>query len=155
MNALPVSSVRAGLAAFSLALLAVPPAAAQMYKCVDERGVTHYSDKPRPGCRGSEVDIRPSPPISGSLTPYKEDLKAAERDFQRRQAQRVREEAALARKREQDQRKCTSLKVEYGRMTSGRRITTVNAQGERVFLEDEAREKRAARLREEIARTCR
>ena len=27
------------------------PAHAQMYKCVDERGVTRYSDKPMPGCK--------------------------------------------------------------------------------------------------------
>ena len=33
------------------------PVLAQMYKCVDERGVTSYSDKPRPGCKGGEVDI--------------------------------------------------------------------------------------------------
>lgn len=155
MSALPVSRMRTGLAVFSIALFAAPPVAAQMYKCVDERGITHYSDKPRPECKASEVDIRPSPPISGSLTPYKEDLKAAERDFQRRQAQRAREEAALTRKREQQQRKCAGLKAEYGRLTSGRRTSTFNAQGERVFLDDETREKRAARLREEITSTCR
>lgn len=45
------------------------PAAAQVYKCVDARGVTHYSDKPQPGCKGGPVDIRGSPPISGESAP--------------------------------------------------------------------------------------
>jgi hypothetical protein len=46
--------------------LAAAPAAAQMYKCVDARGVTHYTDKPQPGCKGGPVDIRGSPLISGA-----------------------------------------------------------------------------------------
>jgi hypothetical protein len=33
--------------ALALLLSVALPAAAQMYKCVDERGVTHYSDKLR------------------------------------------------------------------------------------------------------------
>ena len=40
------------LAALVLLCLAAFPAAAQMYKCVDSRGVTHYTDKPlTSGCR--------------------------------------------------------------------------------------------------------
>ena len=65
-----------------------------MYKCVDARGVTQYSDKPCPDGKGKEVDIRGQPPISGKVTPGREDLKAAERDFQRREAQRERERQA-------------------------------------------------------------
>lgn len=38
------------------ALLAVSlPVQAQLYKCVDERGRTHYTDKPLPGCKGGAV----------------------------------------------------------------------------------------------------
>jgi len=36
----------ASVVALGLLLAAVTPAHAQMYKCVDERGMTHYSDKP-------------------------------------------------------------------------------------------------------------
>lgn len=40
-----------------LALLAAsPPAAfAELYKCVDARGKTQYSDKPLPGCKAAAV----------------------------------------------------------------------------------------------------
>jgi hypothetical protein len=34
-----------------------------MYKCVDQRGVTHYSDKPMPpSCKGGVAKIRATPP---------------------------------------------------------------------------------------------
>ncbi|TMG74247.1 MAG: DUF4124 domain-containing protein [Betaproteobacteria bacterium] len=42
-------------------LLAAPPAQAQMYKCVDARGKTQYSDKPIPGCK-STTTVEPPPP---------------------------------------------------------------------------------------------
>src|SRR5205807_9121829 len=49
--------------ALSILLLACAPAYAQMYKCVDPRGVTHYSDKPLPpSCKGGAVKIRGTPP---------------------------------------------------------------------------------------------
>jgi hypothetical protein len=49
--------------ALTALLLACAPAYAQMYKCVDPRGVTHYSDKPLPpSCKGGAVKIRATPP---------------------------------------------------------------------------------------------
>jgi len=49
--------------ALAVLLLACAPAYAQMYKCVDSRGVTQYSDKPLPpSCKGGEVKIRATPP---------------------------------------------------------------------------------------------
>ena len=49
--------------ALTVLLLGCAPAYAQMYKCVDQRGVTHYSDKPLPpSCKGGEVKIRATPP---------------------------------------------------------------------------------------------
>ena len=49
--------------ALAVLLLACAPAYAQMYKCVDSRGVTHYSDKPMPpSCKGGAVKIRATPP---------------------------------------------------------------------------------------------
>src|SRR5205814_366739 len=53
--------------ALTVLLLACAPAYAQMYKCVDSRGVTHYSDKPLPpSCKGGAVKIRATPPAAGT-----------------------------------------------------------------------------------------
>jgi len=135
-------------------LLLANAALAQMYKCVDERGVTHYADKPSPGCKGAQVDIRGQPPISGKLAPPGQNASREEREFRRRQIERERGEtkdkqAQLARKRQ-----CERLKNEYLRYDGARRIVTgVDAKGERVYMEDAERERRKARLLEEL-RAC-
>ena len=48
-----------------LLLLAVPAVQAQMYKCVDERGKTRYSDKPFADCK-SAATIAAPPKLSDS-----------------------------------------------------------------------------------------
>ena len=53
----------------AIVLLALAlPAQAQMYKCVDARGKTQYSDKPIPGCR-TEKTIEAPPPSAAHPTP--------------------------------------------------------------------------------------
>ena len=66
------------------ALFAAAPVHAQMVKCVDADGRTHYTDKPPPGCKGGAVDIKAAPPISGKVQESKENMSDAEREFQRR-----------------------------------------------------------------------
>lgn len=51
-----------------LALLLATPAAAEVYKWVDEQGVTHYSQQPPPGAEAQVIDpniARPSDAGSG------------------------------------------------------------------------------------------
>ena len=54
------------------------PAHAQMYKCVDERGVTRYSDKPMPGCKVLTKAAAPAPAVAPppAKTPAKRAAKA-------------------------------------------------------------------------------
>ena len=52
----------------ALALIALP-AAAQMYKWVDERGVTHYSEKPPADGRGKALDIKTQDPRPAAPKP--------------------------------------------------------------------------------------
>jgi hypothetical protein len=115
-----------------------------MFKCVDARGATAYSDKPCPGGRGKEVDIHGQPPISGKLTPNREDLEAAERDFQRREAQRERERQADAKALETRKRRCTTLRAELQRASSVRNPA-----------DNVAHDARLVRLQAEVAKICR
>jgi hypothetical protein len=123
---------------------------AQVYKCVDERGVTQYSDKPRPGCKGGPVDIRPPPPISGSLSERSADLARDDADFNRRQNER---ERAAAKERAEAAARCSALRQEQARLASGRRLAQVNEKGERVYLSDEVRDQRLAKVRDAL-REC-
>jgi len=100
------------------------------------------------------VDIRASPPMSSGAAPPKEDLNATERDFQRRQMQRGRQEEAESRSAAANDKRCESLRSRaqvYGQVG---RIATVDAKGERHFMDDSEREARVAQLNAEIARSC-
>lgn len=139
-----------GVLRFALigAMLAALPAQAQVYKCVDERGVTHYTDKPPPGCKSArELDIKPIPPVGGSVKPRPEDLKREEHDFQRRQADRQRAEA---KERAELERRCRQARSDLSRLSTQRRVAETNKQGERVFLDDAERERQVERLRGEL-----
>jgi hypothetical protein len=124
-----------------------PAAPAPMYRCVDERGVTHYSDQPRPGCKGSEVDIRSIPPVSGQTTPRSEDFARDEAAFKRRQIER---DSAEAKDQAELERRCALARREIARLDGGRRVVQVNEQGERSYLDDATRDRRLAKLREEL-----
>ncbi len=136
--------------ALLLLLLAPVPAWAQMYKCVDERGVTHYTDKPRPGCSGGPVDIRPIPPVSGQESSRSNSLAGEDADFKRRQIQR---EQAEARERTAAAHRCANLRSEYALLDSGVPIIKSNERGERVYMEDATRDARMAQIREQM-RAC-
>src|SRR5260370_36230448 len=53
---------------FLIFLAVAAPALAQVYKWVDERGVTHYGERPPPGGKASEVPDRLPAPPSGART---------------------------------------------------------------------------------------
>jgi len=131
----------------AVVLAAFGPAHAQMYKCVDERGVTHYSDKPQAGCKGGKVDIQGSPPISGQVTPRADDLSKQDADFKRRQLER--EQTQTAEKKALESR-CARLRQELAVLNAGTRIGRITPQGDRVYMEDATREARVAKVRDEM-----
>jgi hypothetical protein len=134
------------LLALVLALVAAP-AAAQMYKCTNERGVVQYTDKPGAGCK--EVDIRASPPISGALQKPSEDLAREEAEFRKRQIDR---DASLAEERKAQAERCARMRRELTLLNSSRRLVQIDERGERVFMDDSARDRQVADLQREIAR---
>jgi anti-sigma28 factor (negative regulator of flagellin synthesis) len=146
--------VRAGVSALLL-LLAAPAAQAQMYKCVDARGVTQYADKPCADGKGRAVDIRSQPPISGKLAPQGADTRDAESEFQRRRIERSREEEAAADRAEQQKRRCAALHTQLDFFTRVNTVARLNEKGERIYLDDAARAARVDQLKAEIARDCR
>ena len=127
-------------------LVGASPAYAQMYKCVDQRGVTHYTDKPCKG--GKQVDIQGQPPISGQLRePAKEDFSQQEADFKRRQFER---ERAEAQDKSALQARCRSARSEYNLLSRGTRVYKTGADGKRQYLEDPQREQRLAQLQDQL-----
>ena len=121
-----------------------------MYKCVDERGVTHFSNKPRPGCKGGEVSIKPQPPVGDAVRPGA-DPASAENEFRRRRLERETKERAREKALEARKRRCAGLHVRLQRLESGRPIGRINERGERIYMEDAERAEQAASSRVDIA----
>src|SRR3982750_591515 len=118
-----------------------------MYKCTSERGVVQYTDKPTAGCK--EVDIRPSPPISGALQPPSDDLARQEAEFRKRQIDR---DAGEAKAHQAQVERCVRLRRELTLLNTSRRIARTNERGEREFVDDAVRDQRIADLQREVAR---
>ena len=129
--------------------------AAPVYKCVDAKGVTQYSEKPVPGCRGTEVDIQPLPPPSGAERPEARDLAEQERGFRRRKIEREEAEKKAAAEMQQRAKRCQQVQSELARYTNSRRVVQTDARGERSFMPDDERDRRIASLQAEVAKNCR
>ena len=143
------------LLTLAVALIASGASAQTMYKCVDARGVTRYTDQPQPGCKASEVNIQGQPPMSDTPPPRRGDAAQEERDYQRRKADEDRIREAERNTAAMRERQCAQMQVEIERMESGRRIIVFDDKGGHSFVEDAERERRAAQLREEMAQKCR
>ena len=120
---------------------------AQMYKCVDERGVTHYSDSPRPDCKGGKVNIQAIPPVSGKTSPPLGTVAGQDADFKRRQIEREQAESEL---KSAIAQRCARLRQEQNILASGVAIFSLNERGERVYMEDASRDARLAQLKDEM-----
>ena len=143
------------LLVLAVVLFASGASAQTMYKCVDARGVTRYTDQPQPGCKASEVNIQGQPPISDTPPPRRGDAGQEERDYQRRKADEARIREAERNTAAMRERQCAQMQAEIDRMESGRRIIVFDDKGGHSFVEDEERGRRAAQLREEMAQKCR
>ena len=133
------------LALLLVLLAAFPPA--QMYKCVDERGVTHYTDS-RPGCAAGRSTSGRSRPCRARSLSARSSFAGEDADFKRRQraSRPRREKAALV-------QRCTNLRSEYALLNSGVPIIKSNERGERVYMEDATRDERMAQIKEQM-RAC-
>src|SRR5688500_535939 len=122
-------------------------AAAQMYKCVDARGVVQYSDKPSPGCNGGPVDIQPIPSLSGQGTTPAPSASQQDTDFKRRQIERERQESN---EKAAQMERCSRVRQELAWLSAATRVSRINDAGERVYMDDAARESRLAQLKQQI-----
>jgi hypothetical protein len=147
-------------------LAAAAGASAQLYRWVDKDGRVRYTDTPPPGgvkartLRGSSGGADSAPPEAaakdaapkGPLTPLQQ-----EQEFRKRQmdAQKAAEKAdALRKDNEAKQENCTRAREQLAAMESGQRIARTNAQGERYYLEDDARAAEAEKARAAVRESC-
>jgi len=153
----------------SVLALACGLAQAQAYRWVDKDGKVRYGDFPPAGVKATPMKAPPGPAAApqsasnegkdaakdakkGPLTPAEQEQAYRERQAKAKQAQEKADKAAAL--AEQKRQNCTSAQESLRSLQAGTRISTINAQGETVFLDDTARAGRIEQARKAVAQNC-
>jgi len=128
--------------------------AQSMYKWVDEKGVTHFTQEPPPpeAKSGGKIEVRTTTPERAPTDNWRE------REAQSK-AQRARQGVAdeQARQKEESERanNCRRAQRQMDTFGTPGRVYRLNEKGERVYYEDKDYDAKLAEARENIARYCR
>ena len=138
-----------------IALLAATTASAQVYEWKDERGKTHYSDKPPVGTSAVKKSAAPVSSAPSS-SPQKT---TADRELEFRKRQKEAQENAEKAKKDQaastDQKdNCENARRALEVLESGERIALRDGQGERYYLDDAQRQQETDKARQLIQANC-
>lgn len=123
-------------------------------KWVDADGHVVYSDTPPPGVGGK--DIRSSGGGQSTAVPQKS---VAEQEADLKKAKQGKEEAQKKEEQktadnEAKRKSCESARENLRTLESGSRITTVDANGERVFMDDSMIQQRIDEARRVAEQSC-
>lgn len=136
----------------SLALVPLAAAAQTIYKWVDEKGVTHFSESPPPDGKATKVEVKPS----GDEKPRVDDWKERELESRQRRTQKesAEEQARVNEERERTQR-CSRAREGLDTVKNSRRVYRLDDKGERVYMEDKDRPDAIEKWSREVERYCR
>ena len=159
----------------ALLALACGFAQAQAYRWVDKDGKVRYGDAPPPGVKATPLKgpagpaTQPAPGAGGGggsaaskdaakdakkgpLTPAEQEQAYRERQLKAKEAaEKSGKEQAEA---EQLRQSCASAQETLRSLERGSRISTINAAGETVYLDDDQRAARIAQTRKVMSETC-
>jgi len=126
---------------------------------VDAEGKVHYSDSPPPEATTAQ-SVRDFSGKGQQEAPASYSTKTiAEREAEMKKARKEKDEAAQN-KAQQDaiaetrKRNCTSARANVRALEESARIVTYDANGERTYLDDAAREKRLEEARAAVNENC-
>ena len=130
-------------------------AAAEMYKWVDEKGRTVYSEQPPPDGKATKIDIRPSPAGTGAApTDWKQkEMDARQTRINKEQHDQnekaVEQNAASARKNN-----CLESQRQLNIAQTPRPVFEVNDKGEKVYLDDKERQRQIDGWQVNVKKYC-
>jgi uncharacterized protein DUF4124 len=147
------SNVFRALPHFAALMLSAGLAFGQVYRWVDEKGVTHYGAEPPQGAKAREVEDKlANPPGTGAPRP--EDWQDKERQFRQRQIEAGQAQAKKDQEAQRRRAMCNEQRDLLARLRVSRRVYRLNDQGERVYQEDAERETAIARQEKLVAQYC-
>jgi hypothetical protein len=173
----PSSVLRSSLFCAALAAVLFPAAQAhaQVFKCVDAKGKTVYSQNPCPaGASSSVLGTKPAParPDPNPKEPGKDDASKPaakadpskpattaekDQDFRKRQQERAEADKKAADQAAEVQRKqedCRRAREQVAQYNIGGRIARLDEKGERYFLEDAQVEQEKAKWQAQADKAC-
>jgi hypothetical protein len=158
-------------AALAAMLFAAAPAHAQVFKCVDAKGKTVYSQDPCPaGAASSVLGAKPAPARpepAAKDDPSKPAAKAdpskpattaeKDQDFRKRQQDKAEADKKAADQAAETQRKqedCRRAREQAAQYEIGGRIARLDDKGERYFLDDDQVAQEKAKWQAQVAKAC-
>lgn len=143
------------------ALLASATAYGQAYKWVDPDGKIRYGDTPPPGANATPL----KPPPRPAATVEKKEDKAGGKEkqltpeaaFRKRQQERQEAEQKAEKERadaQQKQQNCASAQTYLRTLESGQRIVSMDAAGERAYMDDGQRQQAIERAQRSVGEWC-
>jgi hypothetical protein len=147
--------IRCACAAALLALAAAPAQA--IYKWVDEKGVTHFSDDPPPdGSKASKIEPKVTPPSSNAKP--RDDWKAKSQEARQKEIERDQKDANdKARAHNESavrQNRCAQAQRDVQVLESQRPVFTRNDKGEKAYVDDKERASELAASRRTVEANC-
>jgi hypothetical protein len=146
------------LVLFLILAAAVPFASAQAYKWKDAAGRIQYSDTPPPPGAKEVQQLRKTPPAaSANTSTAAKSISENDADFRKRVVEQQEEQAKQAKAAEDEQvraRNCNQSKGQLAALDSGGRMVQLNAQGERIALDDAERARARADTLKAIESWC-
>jgi hypothetical protein len=146
---------------FALGAAFAAAALAQQYKWVDQDGKVRYGDTPPAGVQATPLKPPPSGPAPATPAPAAGKDSAPdfgpERAFRRRQQERQEGEDKAAKERTDAEAKrvnCEQSQASLRSLQGGQRITTTNAAGEQLFIDDAERAKEIERVQRAVNDWC-
>ena len=135
--------------------------AAQVYKWVDDKGVTHYSESPPPDKKEQAKKLNTTTPSGFGVSSAKEAKSAAdlEADFKQRRIARDeqdrKETKAADDERKDAVKRCGKARQSLGELRAPVPLYDINEKGEKVYLEDDQRKIQIDETEAAIKRYCR
>ena len=144
--------------AFLAAFAAAAAGAQTMYKWVDEKGTTHFSERPpadeKTEKKASKVTPKVVPPSGGGA--YDPNAwKSKEAEARKRQVDRGQQESAQAKEAAKRADACDRARSRLAFLQNSGAIFRDNPDGSRTFMEDKQREAEISRAREVASEACR
>jgi hypothetical protein len=144
-----------------LALCCTHLANAQVYKWVDEKGVTQYTTTPSPQGKGQKIVSTPASGTAARPQAKEKTWQEKEIEFRERRANAAEQqhkeenERNIARLQAAEKREsCIAARTNLHALTEQRPMFSINERGERVYVEDKERPRMIEDLKQVIARDC-